>query len=110
MNKKKKKYFFGRKHRQFYIAFDNKINEYVIKPVPEDDDYMKVLRIMIDELYLFMGSYAECSAFKKGYQLGYSTFKQYYKNNVDKVLKDISEKIFGNDIKMEEKDDNREEH
>lgn len=100
--KKKKKYFMGRKHKQFYVSFNQKSGDYEIKPIPDEEDVWKVWKHLADEMYIYQGSYAECTAFKKGYDLGYSTFKHYYKSRFDTLLKDISKSIFDHDIKMTE--------
>ena len=99
---KKKIYTMGRKQKQFYITYNNKNYEYEIKPIPDNKTIEEISKLLIDEYYIYSGSYAECYAFKKGYFIGYNTFKQYYKNNVNKVLKDISKAIFDHDVEMKE--------
>lgn len=100
MSKKKTSHSINKKHKRFYVMFNHESGDYEIKSIDETKDPQTILKIMVDDMYLFTGSYAECHAFKKGYRLGYLTFKQYYKQNVDRILKTISDKIFDKDITM----------
>ncbi len=83
-NKKKKVYVLGRKHKQFYITFNG--NKFEIKPYDENLESMEMLKIMIGEHYLYSGTYAECAAFKRGYEHGYSIMKMYLKSVFEKNI------------------------
>ena len=104
---KKKQYCMGRKHMQFYITFDEKECQYVIKPIKTNDP-QEILEIFVKEQSLFSGTYAECHAFQRGYQTGYSIMKTYLKQNLDNAvtsaIKVVSKKVFDNDVSMKEEE------
>ena len=95
--RKKKTYQLGRKHHQFYITFDEKKGEYIIKPIPREYNEEQVLDLIVREHNLYMGTYAECQAFKHGY-----TAKSYLKSNLDHYMGEIAEHVFNHNIRMED--------
>ena len=99
---KKKTYQLGRKHHQFYITFDEKKGEYIIKFIPREYNEEKILDLIVQDHSLYMGTYAECQAFKHGYTAGYNIMKTYLKSNLERYMGEIANHVFNHNIRMED--------